>query len=85
MKKILIVLSLLTVSASPAFAWYPGEAANIPPATASTAPYPMEQNDGNGALAYAPKSGTAWTGSVNTFGGGSVGYNNAEQQSIMNR
>jgi hypothetical protein len=86
MKKVLTALALLSVLATPVFAESGfGIPANGFPYSASTPPYPMTQNDGNNAFAYAPKSGTAWTGSVDTFGGGSIGYNNAEEQSIMNR
>jgi hypothetical protein len=82
--KLALVAAVVVAGLStPAFAGYPGDFANVLPYTADSAPYPVTQThaavrNGHEAFAFAPAQGTL-------TGGASTGYNQAQQESILDR
>jgi hypothetical protein len=82
-KLALVAAVVVAGLSSPAFAAYPGDFANVLPYTASSAPYPVARThaairNGREAFAFAPAQ-------ASLTGGASSGYNQAEQESILNR
>lgn len=83
--KLALVAAVVVAGLStPAFAGYPGDFANVLPYTANSAPYPLTQThaavrSGHEAFAFAlPAQGSL-------TGGASSGYNQAQQESILDR
>ena len=93
LKSSLAAVLVLAGLAAPALADpYPGYQANVLPATPETAPYPFVQQQrhiavdpaGTSAFAFVPAPGS--TGAETSgAGGGSFGYNAAEQDAVTNR